>query len=84
MTSLSKEMAALEEEMTEKPRYSAAGQVIVCPHCRNDRFDRGEAQLNTAGMTFLELDWANRSATILHCTKCGHIVWFSSEVTEVK
>jgi hypothetical protein len=38
--------------------------------------DHGPAQLNTAGMTLLNLDWANRSATILACERCGRIEWF--------
>ncbi len=27
-------------------------------------------------MTFLNLDWANRNATLLICTSCSHIEWF--------
>ncbi len=37
---------------------------------------RGNVQLNTAGMTFLDLDWANRSATTLTCAECGRLQWF--------
>ncbi|WP_242833119.1 hypothetical protein [Desulfosporosinus acidiphilus] len=33
--------------------------------------------MNTAGATFLNLDWLNKSATILICTKCGYIQWFA-------
>ncbi len=56
--------------------YSSAGKRISCPHCGMDRFAEGSAQLNTAGMTFLHLDWANKSATTLACTSCGRIQWF--------
>ena len=49
---------------------------VRCPHCSGDRFIEGRAQLNTAGMTFLNLDWANASAATLACTTCGHILWF--------
>lgn len=56
--------------------YVVAGKQLVCPHCGNIRFEQGEAQLNTQGLTFLRLDWANRSATIFECTNCGRIEWF--------
>ena len=39
-------------------------------------FDERSAQLNTMGLTFLDLDWANRSATVLVCKVCGHLEWF--------
>jgi predicted nucleic-acid-binding Zn-ribbon protein len=56
--------------------YQIQGTTIVCPHCKNDQFDEGSALLNTAGMTFVHLDWANRSATVLVCKQCGYIQWF--------
>jgi len=39
--------------------------------------------LNTVGLTFLELDWANRSGSLLICVKCGHIEWFLEEPERV-
>jgi uncharacterized protein len=64
---------------TEKHTYQITGKSIICPHCGNDRFDKKSALLNTAGLTFLNLDWANRSATVLVCKKCGYIQWFMQE-----
>lgn len=61
-------------------RYSVAGTAVVCPHCQHDVFAEGEAQLNTAGMTFLNLDWLNQSAKTLVCTHCGYIMWFAKGV----
>jgi predicted nucleic-acid-binding Zn-ribbon protein len=60
-------------------RYSACGAAIHCPCCRNDTFDLDHRQLNTAGMTFLGLDWANRQAAILVCKRCSHIMWFMDD-----
>lgn len=57
-------------------RVRVAGHPLVCSHCGGERFFRSEAQLNTAGMTFLNLDWANRTATIFECTACGRVEWF--------
>ena len=59
--------------------YALAGKRFVCPHCSGDQFAEGRAQLNTAGMTFLGLDWANPSAYTLACRTCGLVSWFLIE-----
>ena len=56
------------------------GKPLVCPHCGGTAFDQREAQLNTAGMTFLKLDWMNKSATVFHCQVCGRLEWFLDPV----
>jgi hypothetical protein len=74
------------QAMGETPageRYTVAGKPVECPHCSHDRFVEGRAQLNTAGMSFLNLDWANRSAATLTCTSCGRIEWFLADPEEV-
>lgn len=76
-TAVKRGVQAMGETPTGE-RYSVGGQSVLCGHCRCDHFVEGHAQLNTAGMTFLNLDWANRSAAILSCTACGHIEWFYS------
>jgi predicted nucleic-acid-binding Zn-ribbon protein len=63
----------------ETQRYSVAGLPVTCSHCGGEDFDEGSSQLNTAGMTFLNLDWANQSATVLTCKRCGHVDWFLQE-----
>lgn len=60
-------------------QYSAGGITVSCAHCKQNEFEKREAQLNTAGMTFLDLDWMNRSGTALVCTNCGLIQWFAIE-----
>ena len=57
-------------------RYLAGGRPVFCEHCHSDVFHEGEAQLNTAGVTFLQLDWANKCATTLMCNTCGRIHWY--------
>jgi hypothetical protein len=64
-------------------RYVAAGLPVSCHHCKADVFEKREAQLNTAGMTFLDLDWTNRSGTALVCVECGLIAWFAKEPDRV-
>ncbi|MCX8007939.1 MAG: hypothetical protein N3B11_07530, partial [Coriobacteriia bacterium] len=60
----------------ETQHYGVGGRQLRRPHCGGEDFDAGTALLNTAGMTFFGLDWANRSATVLICTNCSHIDWF--------
>lgn len=60
----------------EPVSFVAGGKKVRCPHCGSDRFHAGRALLNTAGMTLLNLDWANKEATILTCAPCGMIQWF--------
>ena len=56
--------------------YKAAEKKIAGPHCEGEEFAEGNAQLNTAGMTCVGFDWANKSATTLACDKCGRIQWY--------
>jgi hypothetical protein len=63
----------------EGGRYSAGGVVMRCAQCGGEDFDKGSALPNTAGMTFLGFDWANKEATLLLCTNCSHITWFLNE-----
>ena len=71
--------------MTRKSRipspgnYSLAGKSVKCPHCGGAQFTAGEAQLNTALATLIELDFLNKTAAILSCTSCGQIQWFGQQ-----
>lgn len=56
--------------------FEIAGASVVCSHCGGREFDERSAQLNTAGASFLGLDWANASARVLVCQSCGHLEWF--------
>ena len=60
-------------------RYVVEGKRVVCPHCGHDEFVAGTAQLNTAVLTFFDLDWANKSAHTLMCAECGRIEWFGQD-----
>jgi uncharacterized protein len=64
------------EKITGAHSFAVQGKSIVCPQCGSNRFEVGSALLNTAGMTFMKLDWANRQAAILTCNSCTHIQWF--------
>ncbi|MCB8815366.1 hypothetical protein [Desulfosporosinus shakirovi] len=67
---------AIQQAMDRRGEFRAGGKQVVCPHCSNGLFEKGEAQMNTQGATFLGLDWLNKSASLLVCTNCGLIQWF--------
>lgn len=68
------------EKQSEVPvEYTVEDTPVKCPHCGEGQFSLGTAQLNTAGMTFLHLDWADKTAYTLVCAHCGHIEWFAQE-----
>lgn len=56
--------------------YEAAGRKVQCGHCGGTLFHVRQAQLNTAGFTLFNLDWANATGTALVCANCSLIHWF--------
>ncbi len=67
----------------EPSRFTVGGLPVQCPHCGSVTFELRRALLNTAGLTFLNLDWANRQAALLVCGSCGSVQWFVSEPERV-
>ena len=65
------------QEAEDRGHFSAAGKPVSCLHCSGTEFDEGKVLLNTTVLTLLDLDWADRKATILSCRACGRIEWFS-------
>ena len=57
-------------------KYKIKGKVLTCSHCNGSNFEKSAAQLNTSFLTFLDLDWLNKSSDIYICTDCGRIEWF--------
>ncbi len=64
-------------------RFTVAGIPVRCTHCDGVTFDLRHALLNTGGMTFLRLDWANRQAAVLVCSSCSAAHWFLEEPERV-
>jgi predicted nucleic-acid-binding Zn-ribbon protein len=60
----------------ESEFVTIAGKSLHCEICGHEKFWQRKAQLNTAVLSFFDLDWANRSATCIVCEKCGYIHWF--------
>lgn len=55
------------------------GRQVTCPICQHDLFWTRTTLMNTAGMTFLGLEWANKVADNYVCADCGHVLWFLDE-----
>jgi hypothetical protein len=65
--------------MTRKPEVKKQlinGNPLHCPVCKNDTFWMRKTLMNTKGMTFFKLDWANKEADTYICDSCGHVQWF--------
>lgn len=56
--------------------FEVKGKPFRCQVCNHDLFTKRSAQLNTAALSFLDLDWMNQSATCLVCAECGYVHWF--------
>lgn len=52
------------------------GHELVCPVCGSTDFWERKTKLNTTGMTFLGLDWANADAINYVCDHCSYMFWF--------
>ena len=55
------------------------GEPLRCLVCEGELFFDRPVKLNTGGLEFLGLEWANRSATGLICADCGYVHMFVSD-----
>ena len=60
-----------------------AGMPLRCQHCGYEQFAEREAQLHTATLTFLNLEWLGKTADLYICGRCGFVHWFLRGVGEV-
>jgi hypothetical protein len=56
---------------------------LHCLVCRGQLFTDREIKLNTSGMEFLGMEWANRSGTALICDRCGFVHTFAGNEFEL-
>ncbi|WP_121258815.1 zinc ribbon domain-containing protein [Nocardioides ferulae] len=70
---MSERFATPTEELTEA---HVSGRRLACLVCGAGAFARREVKMNTTGMSFLGLDWANRSAVAAVCRTCGYVHTF--------
>jgi hypothetical protein len=70
---MSNQYAAHADALTD---VYVRGRRLVCLVCGADTFARREIKLNTTGMSFFGLDWANKSGDGAICRTCGFIHTF--------
>ena len=58
-------------------RFLVAGDPVTCPHCGGTHFFSKSALLDSRGASLLNVDWACKGATVLICSRCGHVDWFA-------
>ncbi len=63
----------------ETNQVRVKGKKLECHHCNNDTFWKRETLMNTPGMTFFKLDWANKRAQNYICDNCGYVHWFMNK-----
>ena len=60
-----------------KPVRAALDDIwITCQICEGDLFRVRNVLLNSSGMEFMRLAWADESATGLICWRCGYVHLF--------
>ena len=52
------------------------GKQVACPICGETGFAARKVMLNTRKLTFFNLDFLNKTATIYRCLSCSHVLWF--------
>lgn len=65
-------------ELEAKQRH-IKGHKLQCTVCNNDTFWAKKTLMNTPKMTFIKLDWANKSAQNYICNNCGYVNWFMNK-----
>jgi hypothetical protein len=66
--------------MSRSPSLVTVGPQRVplhCLVCQGQLFTDREIKLNTSGMEFLGMEWANRSGTALICDTCSFVHTFA-------
>lgn len=58
-------------------------RALSCLVCRGQLFFDREVKMNTSGMEFFNLGWANQSAIGLICAHCGYVHEFMGNTVEL-
>ena len=66
--------------MARKPVKAAVNGIwITCQICKSDLFRERNVKLNSSGMEFMSLAWADETATGLICWACGYVHLFANK-----
>jgi uncharacterized protein (DUF983 family) len=75
----SAEVIDLRSARREAAVCQVQGHPLKCPVCGYGKFWTRRTLMNTPGMTFLGVEWANKQADNYVCNRCSHILWFFRE-----
>jgi len=68
----------------DKPVTAMVGSnALRCLVCGGGEFWNREVKINTTGMEFLGMEWANSSALGLVCTGCGYVHEFVGDAVQM-
>lgn len=59
--------------LSSEGQIHVAGKTLACLVCGGTNFVRREVNMNTKGMSFLGLDWLNKSGDGAICSACGYV-----------
>lgn len=59
------------------------GRALRCLVCGGDEFWDREVKLNSSGMEFFNLAWANQSALGVLCASCGYVHEFVGDAVSL-
>jgi DNA-directed RNA polymerase subunit RPC12/RpoP len=68
---------AAKKKNRETAQLIVKGRSVRCPMCNHEWFWEKKVLLNSRGMTFIGLDWANRESRAMVCDDCGHVLFFA-------
>lgn len=54
------------------------GIQLRCPHCGGTTFQQGKSQLNTAGLSTLDIELVNQTVSVYRCIRCKRLEWFDN------
>lgn len=57
-------------------RWRVNEHEVRCGQCGHTLLIEHSAQLHSAGLTFLNLEWLGTVTTVLECASCSHLEWF--------
>ncbi|MGB5811226.1 MAG: hypothetical protein WBG86_11885 [Polyangiales bacterium] len=63
-------------QQDEAREFDVGDKQMRCQFCDETKFWTKKAQLNTAVMSFFDVEWLNPEATCLICDSCGYVHWF--------
>ncbi|MGW8375502.1 hypothetical protein [Streptomyces sp. ODS28] len=70
--------------MAKRVRAAIGDRWVTCQVCGAEEFRERGVKLNSTGMEFMSLAWADESATGLICLTCGYVHLFAGGALTVQ